>query len=119
MPVKIKTEHIFGNYYKTGIEGGMDMEVFEALFRPGKINGLELKNRIVMPAIGSKLADDDGYATDRAIDYYVERARGGVGLVIVKLTSVMANAIGNGISGVMSGFMGGFMGLLMYFRASK
>lgn len=71
------------------------MEAFKALLRPGKINGLELKNRVVMPAIGSKLADDDGYATDRAIDYYVERARGGVGLIIVKLTSVMANARGS------------------------
>ena len=48
-----------------------------------------------MAAIGNKLADDEGCVTDRAIDYYVERAKGGVGLIIVKLTSVMANARGS------------------------
>ena len=71
------------------------MDTFTELFRPGRINDLEMKNRIVMAAVGSSLADDEGYVTDRAIDYYVERARGGVGLIIVKLTSVMANARGS------------------------
>ena len=41
------------------------------------------------------MADDEGFVTEKAIDYYVERARGGVGLIIVKLTSVMANARGS------------------------
>ena len=68
---------------------------FRELFRPGKINRLELKNRIIMAATGNALADDEGYVTDRAIDYYVERARGGVGLVIVKFTAVSANARGS------------------------
>ncbi len=71
------------------------MDAFTELFRPGRINDLEMKNRIVMAAVGSSLADDEGHVTDRAIDYYVERARGGVGLIIVKLTSVMANARGS------------------------
>ena len=71
------------------------MDTFTELFRPGRINRLEMKNRIVMAAVGSSLADDEGFVTDRAIDYYVERARGGVGLIIVKLTSVMANARGS------------------------
>ncbi|MHB8909681.1 MAG: oxidoreductase [Syntrophales bacterium] len=71
------------------------MNTFTELFRPGRINLLEMKNRIVMAAVGSSLADDDGYVTNRAIDYYVERARGGVGLIIVKLTSVIENARGS------------------------
>ena len=71
------------------------MDRFAELFRPGRINHLEIKNRIVMAAVGSSLADDEGYVTDRAIDYYVERAKGGVGLIIVKLTSVMKNARGS------------------------
>ncbi len=66
------------------------MDGFTQLFRPGRINLLEMKNRIVMAAVGSSLADAEGTVTDRAIDYYVERAKGGVGLIIVKLTSVMA-----------------------------
>ncbi|MHB9098214.1 MAG: oxidoreductase [Syntrophales bacterium] len=71
------------------------MDTFTELFRPGRINLLEMKNRIVMAAVGSSLADDEGFATDRAIDYYVERAKGGVGLIIVKLASVMENARGS------------------------
>lgn len=60
------------------------MDPFKELFRPGKINSLEIENRIVMAAIGNKLADEEGYVTDQAIDYYLEPARGGVGLIIVK-----------------------------------
>jgi len=71
------------------------MDTFTELFRSGRISLLEMKNRIVMAAVGSSLADGEGYVTDRAIDYYVERARGGVGLIIVKLTSVMKNARGS------------------------
>ena len=71
------------------------LNTFTELFRPGSINLLEMKNRIVMAAVGSSLADAEGYVTDRAIDYYVERAKGGVGLIIVKLTSVMKNARGS------------------------
>jgi 2,4-dienoyl-CoA reductase-like NADH-dependent reductase (Old Yellow Enzyme family) len=71
------------------------MDRFTELFRLGRINRLEIKNRMVMAAVGSSLADDEGYVTDRAIDYYVERAKGGVGLIIVKLTSVMMNARGS------------------------
>jgi 2,4-dienoyl-CoA reductase-like NADH-dependent reductase (Old Yellow Enzyme family) len=35
------------------------MEPFKELFRPGRINGMEIKNRIVMAAIGNKLADEE------------------------------------------------------------
>lgn len=73
----------------------IEMNAFSELFRPGRINRLKIDNRIVMAAIGSKLADEEGYVTDRAIDYYVERAKGGVGLIIVKFTSVTANARGS------------------------
>ncbi len=48
-----------------------------------------------MAATGTSLADDEGYVTDRAIDYYVERAKGGVGLVVVKFTAVMEKARGS------------------------
>jgi 2,4-dienoyl-CoA reductase-like NADH-dependent reductase (Old Yellow Enzyme family) len=71
------------------------MDTFTEIFQPGRINLLEMKNRIVMAAVGSSLADCEGAVTDRAIDFYVERAKGGVGLIIVKLTSVMKNARGS------------------------
>ena len=71
------------------------MDAFRELFRPGRINRLELKNRFIMAAAGNAMADDEGFVTDRAIDYCVERAKGGVGLVIVKFTSVIASARGS------------------------
>lgn len=61
---------------------------FKKLFCPGKIGRLEIKNRIVMPPMGTSLADVGGVVNKRLIDYYVERAKGGVGLIIVENTLV-------------------------------
>ncbi|MEM1514441.1 MAG: FAD-dependent oxidoreductase [Candidatus Bathyarchaeia archaeon] len=56
--------------------------MFYNLFKPGKIGKLELRNRIVMPAVHLGYAEN-GFVTDRLINFYVERAKGGVGLIIV------------------------------------
>lgn len=58
------------------------------LFSVGKIGQLELKNRIVMPAIGTSLATSTGEASDEIIRYYQERAKGGCGLIITEITRV-------------------------------
>lgn len=59
------------------------------LFTPGRINTLELKNRIVMAPMGARgLIEPDGRFSHRAIDYYVARARGGVGLIVTGLMAV-------------------------------
>ncbi len=59
------------------------------LFRPGKIGTLELKNRIVMAPMGARgLIEPDGRFSQRAVDYYVARAKGGVGLIITGLMAV-------------------------------
>ncbi|MFX1389546.1 MAG: FAD-dependent oxidoreductase [Promethearchaeota archaeon] len=55
---------------------------FFKLFTPFKIRNITISNRIVMPALNLNLADD-GYITDRLIDFYVERAKGGAGMLIV------------------------------------
>ncbi len=53
------------------------------LFERGKIGTLTIKNRIVMDAINIQMATpvDDAALTSRAIDFYVARAKGGVGLI--------------------------------------
>ncbi len=61
---------------------------YEKLFTPGMIGGLELKNRIVMPAMGCSLAEPSGEAGQRMIKYYADRARGGAGLIITEITRV-------------------------------
>jgi 2,4-dienoyl-CoA reductase-like NADH-dependent reductase (Old Yellow Enzyme family)/thioredoxin reductase len=54
------------------------------LFEPIKIGTIELKNRIVMPPMGTNFSTEDGCATKRLVNYHVERAKGGVGLIIVE-----------------------------------
>ena len=58
------------------------------LFRKGKIGSLELKNRIVMPPMVTNYASRDGAVTEQYKDYLRERAKGGVGLIIVEATYV-------------------------------
>ena len=48
------------------------------LFTPLSIDGLELKNRIVAPPIGLTFAAPENY-----FDYYLARARGGAGLIMM------------------------------------
>ena len=61
---------------------------YDKLFAPGQIGSLELKNRIVMPAMGCSLAESTGEAGARIIRYYAERAKGGAGLIITEITRV-------------------------------
>ena len=61
---------------------------YEKLLQPGKIGNLEIKNRVVMPAMGCSLAESTGEAGARMIKYYADRARGGVGLIITEITRV-------------------------------
>lgn len=54
------------------------------LYEPIMINKLQLKNRVVMAPMGLGVTDYvDGHVTDRLIDCYVERAKGGVGLIVI------------------------------------
>jgi 2,4-dienoyl-CoA reductase-like NADH-dependent reductase (Old Yellow Enzyme family)/thioredoxin reductase len=62
------------------------------LFRPGKIGSMEVKNRIIMAAMGNALAIPEGYVTTEMIDYYLARVRGGVGLIISQATTVSTGA---------------------------
>ncbi len=57
------------------------------LFSPGWIGAVEIPNRIVMPAMTTRLADADGFVTDSTIAYFGARAEGGVGLVTVEMAS--------------------------------
>ena len=53
------------------------------LFEAGKIGNLTLKNRIAMASMGcGGLIQPDGRLSQRGIDYYVARAKGGIGLII-------------------------------------
>lgn len=58
---------------------------------PIKIKNLIIKNRFVMPALGSFLTEERGYVGQMLINYYRRRAQGGVGLLIVEASAVSAD----------------------------
>jgi 2,4-dienoyl-CoA reductase-like NADH-dependent reductase (Old Yellow Enzyme family)/thioredoxin reductase len=54
------------------------------LISPITINGMTLRNRTVMPPIGSNFATVTGEVSEEMIKYYELRAKGGTGLIIVE-----------------------------------
>lgn len=61
---------------------------YAKLFSPMKIGNLEIKNRIVMAPMLMGFGQFNGNATDKMMDYYEERAKGGTGLIITEITRV-------------------------------
>ncbi|MCP4356505.1 MAG: NADH:flavin oxidoreductase, partial [Chloroflexi bacterium] len=59
----------------------------DPLFEPIIINQLEVKNRIYLPAMHLGMAVDFE-VTDQIVDFYAERARGGVGMITVGFATV-------------------------------
>jgi dimethylglycine catabolism A len=57
------------------------------LFTPKAIGSITIRNRIVMPAMTTRLADREGFVTDATIAYFAARAKGGTGLVTVEMAS--------------------------------
>ncbi len=61
--------------------------MIDPLFEPITINHMEVKNRIFMPAMHMNMAGN--YAvSDRLVDFYAERARGGAGMITVGYATV-------------------------------
>ncbi len=57
---------------------------FKKIFEPSNIGQMNLKNRIVMPPMGTNYAEAGGAVSQRMLDYYEARARGGTGLIVVE-----------------------------------
>lgn len=54
------------------------------LFAPITIGTMTARNRLMMPAMSINFGvDDQGFVTDQLIDYFVARARGGAGMLLV------------------------------------
>ncbi len=58
------------------------------LQEPARLGGLSLKNRKVMPAMGTGYSLTEGEVTDRLLGYLARRARAGMGLVITEVLAV-------------------------------
>lgn len=66
---------------------GVIME-YKKLFSPMKIGNVEIKNRIVMAPMCMGFGQYNGCATETMMNYYEERAKGGVGLIFTEITRV-------------------------------
>lgn len=55
---------------------------YDMMFTPMNIGTMTVKNRVVMTAAEFSLGQPNGQPTERLMDYYVERAKGEVGLII-------------------------------------
>jgi 2,4-dienoyl-CoA reductase-like NADH-dependent reductase (Old Yellow Enzyme family) len=62
--------------------------MYDKLFEPIRIRGMEMRNRIIFPATGTKFSGNASYVTEQHINYHVARAKGGSGLNIVEVASV-------------------------------
>ncbi|MFB0919332.1 MAG: NAD(P)/FAD-dependent oxidoreductase [Oscillospiraceae bacterium] len=61
---------------------------YSSLLTAGKIGNVTIKNRIVMSAMLLDHGQFNGTPTEQMMDYYEERAKGGVGLIITEITRV-------------------------------
>lgn len=61
---------------------------FPKLTEPGRIGSLIVRNRIVSSPMITGYATRDGMVTDRLLKFYEEKAKGGVGLIIVEYAYV-------------------------------
>ncbi|WP_330677106.1 FAD-dependent oxidoreductase [Terrisporobacter petrolearius] len=67
----------------------MMQEKYKVLFEPIKIGKLEIKNRFVLAPMGpGGLCNPDGSFNERGEEFYVERAKGGTGLIMTGVTMV-------------------------------
>jgi 2,4-dienoyl-CoA reductase-like NADH-dependent reductase (Old Yellow Enzyme family)/thioredoxin reductase len=71
------------------------MNYLTSLFKPGTIGTMQLRNRIIMAPMATLFANDDGSVSERLCRYYEERAKGGVGLIIVETTAVSREGKGH------------------------
>ena len=58
------------------------------LLSPGRIGSLELRNRILVTAMGVSLSEPDGTVGERLIAYHEAQAKGGAGLIISGVAGV-------------------------------
>lgn len=60
------------------------MDKYQAIFEPLTIKRMTLKNRIIMPPMGTNFANMDGTFSVQHLSYYEQRAKGGTGLITLE-----------------------------------
>ncbi len=64
------------------------------LLEPLDINTITIPNRVLVPAMVTRLSGEDGFVNDAVTERYVRFARGGVGLIVVEACAVHGSKSG-------------------------
>ncbi|MEL7565389.1 MAG: FAD-dependent oxidoreductase [Dehalobacterium sp.] len=72
----------------------MNLEKYSNLFSSIKIGSMTLSNRIVLAPMATNFSTSTGNLTEKQLAYYVERAKGGVGLIISESNYVSSEGRG-------------------------
>ena len=64
------------------------------LLEPLSINGMTTANRVLVPAMVTRLSGEDGFVNEAVTERYVRFARGGVGLIVVEASAVHGSKSG-------------------------
>lgn len=64
------------------------MTQYKNLFSPLRVGKTVLKNRLVMPAMGTLYCNADGTVSETMRAYYAKRAEGGAGMIVLEFGSV-------------------------------
>lgn len=62
--------------------------MYEKLFEPINIGSMQLKNRLIVPAMSTLTATPEGASTEQFIAYHERKAKGGWGLVVTEYYGV-------------------------------
>lgn len=76
--------------------GGREMTKYNNIFSPLKVKNMIIKNRIVMPPMGTNYAEQNGGINEDHIKYYEQRAKGETGLIILENAAVQFPLGSNG-----------------------
>ena len=68
--------------------------MLDHVFSPITINGMRLKNRMVVTPMVTDYCNEDGTATEKWLAYHEEKAKGGFGLIITEDYNVAPNGHG-------------------------
>jgi len=64
------------------------------LLEPITINGMKVPNRVMVPAMVTRLSGDDGFVTQAISDRYLRYAQGEVGLIVVEAMAIHGSNAG-------------------------
>jgi 2,4-dienoyl-CoA reductase-like NADH-dependent reductase (Old Yellow Enzyme family) len=71
------------------------MMTMAEIFKELKTRNFTFKNRVILAPVATKSADDNGYITDKILDYYDKRSKGGyLSLIITEHVYVTENGKG-------------------------